>query len=251
MIIPQRGSNAFKLLYTGNNGEEIGLDEVQLLDDYPQTRIRDLSALLNDSNLFIRYQAILILTAWGLEVGIDNAENMIVAGVADDLNLSPNRINGKDNRFDDLAEAIHLYVLSGGSGVRACKAFCALLKSYPIYYFESKFKRALLKHATPEMIGEIKDSILKCLKAGKFYQASQLLPILAKLDSVACWDIFPEIAALPMQIPDPAANIAEALRYISTQDSDKLLTQYLTHKGAGVALAAQESIDFKKKQSIK
>jgi len=251
MLIPQRDSKTFQVLYTGNDGEEIGLDEVQLLDDPSSERIHELEALLNDPNLYIRYQAILILTAWGFESGIHGAEIMISQGCVDGLNLSPHRITGKDNRFDDLAEAIHLYVLSGGSHNRALNAFKSLLGIYSQHFFESKFKRALLKHADVEISVYLAVAIKNCLQSCKFYQGSQLLPVLAKLEPHNFWAVLPEFRVISGQIPVPAANIAEALRFISTEESSKLLIQYLSHDGVGVALEAQESIDFMRRQAEK
>ncbi len=245
MLIPQRGSKTFDVLYSGDDGEEIGLDEVQLLDDPSSERIDELENLLVDESAFIRFQATLVLTAWGHEGGMRSAEHMIAQGGADGDNLSPNRLNGQDNRFDDLAEAIHLYILAGGDQGRALDAFQALLKIYPAVFFESKFKRALLKHATVDMRVPVTQAILQCLEAGKAYQASQLLPVYAKLDPKRCWSMLLRFTALPKQTPDPAVNVAEALRYIPGVESTQMLTAYLSHDGPGVASQAQESLSFK------
>ncbi len=245
MVIPQRGSKTFDVLYSGDDGEEIGLDEVQLLDDPSSERIDELEKLLIDESAFIRFQATLVLTAWGHDGGMRSAEKMIAERGADGENLSPNRLNGQDNRFDDLAEAIHLYLLSGGDQQRAFDAFKALLNMYADAFFESKLKRALLKHANADLLAAVKEAILQCLEVGKTYQASQLLPVVAKLEPKRCWSLLLRFTALPTQTPDPAVNVAEALRYIPGVESDQMLTAYLSHDGAGVASQAQESLSFK------
>ncbi len=237
--------NVFKLLYGGYAGDILPLDEVQLLDDPPAARVAALGELLGHPDGFVRYQATLILTAWGVECGMQHAEQLIRSPHQDAGNFAADRLTGADRRYDLLAEAIHLYLLSGGSQTRAAAAFNALLALYPHHYFQSQLKRALLHHATRDMADRIAESMQACLAAGKTYQGSQLLPVLAKLAPQRCWKMLSLFAALPGDIPDPATNVAEALRYIPSPESDAMLAQYLLHDGGGVAAEARASLAFR------
>lgn len=62
-------TEAYQLLYCDDDGDVIGLDEVQLLDPIPADRVPKLRTLLEDSDFFTVYQALKVLVAWQDEAG--------------------------------------------------------------------------------------------------------------------------------------------------------------------------------------
>ena len=241
-----QNSQAFALLYKDNDGVVVGLDEVQLLDFVDDKRIVATEELLHGSDEFVRFQAMLVLAAWGKLSGMQAIEDFCKSPPK--INLSPNRINGEDNCFDDVAEAIYLFVGSGGGKEQARQVLEKILDLYPEYYFESKLKHALLNCSQLVSEHQVKNAILRSRERGKIYQASQLLPVYAKINPADCWKLLLEFSTLPALVPDPAANVAEALRYFSGAEANKMLEAYLHHRGPGVAYAAKESIAFASRQ---
>jgi len=243
MQIPESGSRAYQLLYCDDEGEEVGLDDIFLLDPISADRLAATQSLLSDENPLIRFQAALILTAWGNDAGLDALETMIRQGGRDGFNLSLDRLTGEDNRFDDMANPIHYYAFfSDGDKSRTLHALGELLRIYPDHSFKSGLKYVLPFYTEPEISGKVREAIVQCQHSGRTYQASQLLPVLAKMDPEACWQLLPLFTQQPPQVPDPAANIAEALAHIHTPESDAMLNRYLTSTSPGVADAARQSI---------
>ena len=239
------GSKIFNLLYADEHGEEVGLSEVQMLEPIPEDRLRDTEALLRHDDLFVCFQAALVLTAWGKDSGLGAIETFIRQEGRDGQNLSPHRIHGQDNRFDDMADAIRVYVMSEGDRPHAVEALRGLLKLYPRHFFESSLKWTLKGFTADNLGGDIRHAIEECRANGRPYQASQLLPVLAKADPEACWQLLPLFANEPAQVPDPAVNVAEALAYLDKPESIEMLKRYLTSTSPGVAETARESLDMK------
>lgn len=237
-------SEVYRVLYTDEVGDDVGLDEVQLLDPPLEERVPTLSKMLNSTDQYLSYQAVLVLVAWGKDVGLEKLEEIVDKEEINTSGFSPNRITDEDNVYDELSYAVHLYGLSGGNRSNMLKLFTKLLAIYPKYFFESKLKHSLLRNEFAELIPSIEDAISKTLASGKHYQASQLLPALTKLDPEKGWQAMQKFINLPESVPDPAANIAEALKYLSPHKAESLLQQYVSSESPGVAEEARKSLDY-------
>lgn len=144
------------MLYEDESGDLIGLNEVQLLDPIPTERIFALQDLINDEDLFLAYQANLILTAWGSVLGLRKIEDFIDNRIDEKLEFAPNRIYGYDNVYDKLAEAVGLFVLSSNVFVdERERIFKKLLKLYGEMSFENKLKYALLKSSFTDLLPDV------------------------------------------------------------------------------------------------
>ena len=247
IAVPQQaviepGSQAYRLLYCDPTGEVIGLDEVQLWEPIPLERIAPLRELLQHNDPFVRYQAMLVLVAWADEQGLRQLERFINAGLPADANLAPDNISSEDNAFDQLAEAVKLAVSNGLDQQTAAGLYRKLLRHYGQQKFKSDLKYALLRHATPDLLDAIETALEDARRQGRIYQASQLLPVIAKLDPARGWRFVQTFLQAPRQVPDPANNVAEALGYIDSPAATTLLRGYLNHADGAVRGEAQRAL---------
>lgn len=243
MIAPN--SEEYRLLYTDDFGDDVGLDEVQLLDPPPVERIPALVKMMGSPNTFLSYQALLVLTAWGEDSALSKLEEFIDQNKISSFEFAPNRLTGEDNLYDELSYAIHLYGLSGGDPNNALKLFKKLLAIYPKYFFESKLKHALLKSNFKELAPLIEKAFKETLANGRKYQASQLLPVLAKFSSESGLEIIKSFDLSSEDIPDPLVNVAEALRYcLATEEANRLLQKLKNSRNPNVSREANISYEY-------
>lgn len=230
------------LLYEDEEGEVIGLDEVQLLDPAPLERIPFLLRLMSSDDIYLIFQSAIILAAWGNEQGLAKVEELIDIQVHKIYEISPHRIENYDNVYDDLAYAVHLYGLTGKDFFAQQRIFKKLLNIYGYCHFQSLLKLSLLKSECPEIIQDVQAAIERSLKNGYEYLASQLLPVLAKWQPEIAWLYVEKFMSFPKQTPDPIANVAEALKYIHTNESLTILKQLRKHDDYAVSEEATKSL---------
>ena len=218
-----------RLLYEDEEGRVIGLDEVQLLDPVPPERISPVRALLGSADLYLTYQAALVLTAWGDPIGLSKVEEFVDTCVDQAMEFAPHRIYDYDNVYDELAEAVYLFGLSSvDHRDDRVRVFRKLLALYGPCFFESKLKRALLRLDFSELAPDVRGALERALGLGRVYLASQLLPPLARWEGEAARPLLERIlsAARDPRRPDPLSNVAEALGYLPGPDSRRRLEQY-------------------------
>jgi hypothetical protein len=231
------------LLYDDEAGDAVGIDDVQLLDPIPSERIPRLRLLLQHDDLFVVYQATLVLTAWGDGVGLDKLEELVDQRVHRLMEFSPHRIYGYDNVYDVLAEAVSRFRLNSNERVtQRQRVLEKLLDLYGPCDFESKLKYALLDSDFSALAGPIDAAITRALAHGKGYLASQLLPPLARFAPARAMARLPEFAKLTSLDPNPELNIAEALRYVPSDVSRPQLERLQQHPNKLVASEAMKSL---------
>lgn len=215
------GPDARRLLYEDNDGTVIGLDEVQLLDPVPEDRIPAVRTLLASPDPRVVFEAAIVLAAWGDDAGIKRVEEMIDRRIDLDVTLSPHRIHGYDNVYDEIAQAVRAYGLSGGDASVRERLYRKLLYLYGPLRFESRLKGALLREEGLKdgLYSEVIAAIERALALGEPYLASQLLPVAAKWAPSEAPRLIALFSACPAQTPDPAANVAEALEYAGSETS--------------------------------
>lgn len=218
-------SNEIKhLLYEDESGELIGLDEVQLLEPIPSSRIPALQQLLNGEDLYLAYQATLILTAWGYEIGLQKTEEFIDERIDKIIEIAPHRIYGYDNVYDELAEAVGLFALSSNQLESERKIiFKKLLSLYGEMSFESDLKRQLLKSNFTELSPEVEQAVERAYNLGKFYLSSNLLHILGKWNSPEFYKWMKVFAKIEDQTPNPKFNVVESLEYLPMSDRSEIM----------------------------
>ncbi|PJJ61099.1 hypothetical protein [Hymenobacter chitinivorans] len=174
--------HVFQALYTDEAGEVIGLDEVQLLDPVPAERIPALTALLASEDVYLAYQCGLVLAAWGVEAGVKYLGQLVDTRIDKLVELEPHRLWGEDNVYDVIAEALGIAVLSDYDPGEILLLLGRILELYGECYFESKLKATLLRSEVSALLPAIKKALQLALEHNRYYQASQLLPVLAKYD---------------------------------------------------------------------
>jgi hypothetical protein len=173
----------YNALYKNETGEVIGLDEVQLLDPIPVERIPKLIACLGDADLYLAYQCGLVLAAWGVREGVLYLQRLVATRVDKTADFEPHRLWGQDNVYDMIAEALGIAILSGYAKRELVELIKSILKLYGECYFERRLKQVLLDLEEPELLPLIKQAMSLALDHKRYYQASQLLPVLGRYDS--------------------------------------------------------------------
>jgi hypothetical protein len=233
----------FQLLYQDNDGEIVGIDEIQLLDPTPRERIPALRKLLNSDDLFTVYQAARILAAWGDDVGLAKIEELVDRQIHHEEEFAPHRIYGYDNVYDELAEAVQFYGSDGSDRAAQVRILRKILKLYGPNVFESSLKSALIGRDFPELAPDIQEALDRALAHGRIYLASQLLPPLAKYRPQIAWSYRSQFLRSPDdEVPHPACNVAEALQFIATPEARALLEKLRHHPGHAVPEVAEESL---------
>lgn len=173
----------YNALYTDETGEVVGLDEVQLLEPIPRERISTLVYLLTGDDLYLAYQCGLVLAAWGIEQGVHYLQHLVTIRIDKLANFEPHRIWGQDNVYDVIARAFSVTIrFTDYNREEIIAVLLDILNLYGDCFFESKLKYALIDSSVPELLPAIKQAMQLALQHERYYQASQLLPVLAKYD---------------------------------------------------------------------
>lgn len=199
----------YQALYTNEEGQLIGLDEVQLLDPVPTGRIPALLPLLTTDDPYLAYQAGLVLAAWGVEAGVAYLRHLVDIRIDQTTELAPSRLTGEDNVYDVIGEALGLAVLSGYDEHAITTGLASVLGLYGECFFEGKLKNILLQLDLPNVLPAVKQAVQLALEHGRYYQASQLLPVLAKYDRPYALSQTALFEGLTAQDPRIAYNLAE------------------------------------------
>jgi len=216
-----------RLLYEDAEGDVVGLDEVQLLDPVPTERIPATRALLRRDDLSLAYQAALVLTAWGDPEGLARVEEFVDTRIDLKTNLAPHRIWGYDNVYDVPAQAVGLYALSSDAQAEDRRRILRkILGLYGVCFFESGLKAVLLRgDIAADLLPDVRAALERAMAYDRAYQASRLLPILARWEGEAARPLVARLAALPPATPDPQANVAEALGHLPGPESPLALAR--------------------------
>lgn len=173
----------YNALYTDETGEVVGLDEVQFLDPIPRERIPKLVNLLTSEDLYLAYQCGLVLAAWGVEQGVRYLQHLVTIRIDKLAEFEPHRLWGQDNVYDVIARAFSMALqYTDYNKEELIAALSEILNLYGECYFESRLKYALIDNDVPELFLRIKQAMQLALDHERYYQASQLLPVLAKYD---------------------------------------------------------------------
>ncbi len=145
-----------------------------------------------------------------------------------------------------MAGAIDLFGLSStehrSDRVRILRKILAL---YEPCFFESKLKDALLDSDFSELVPDIHAALERALKLNRVYLASQLLPPLARSEGEAVRPLLERFSLPPSgreQSPDPRTNVAEALGYLPSLQSQQQLAVMVQSPEPVIAEEAQAAL---------
>lgn len=167
------------LYYYNEEGYEgYDLSEVQLLEQKSADRVEGLKGLLHSHDRYIAYQAMLILVSWNLPEGFEFLNRFMAERWEDKGDFEPHRIYGEDNVYDVVANALHIAILNGKNKQDLYPYIKWFLSVYGEHFFESNLKEFLLKTDCRPLFGEIEQAMKSALQNKRYYQASQLFPVL-------------------------------------------------------------------------
>ncbi len=177
-------SQIHELLYhyneEGNEGYD--LNEVQLLGAIDINRVAKLALLLHHDDPYIAYQAMLILLAWGIPEGFKQLDKFISEKWVEKEIFEPHRIYKEDNVYDVITNALSIATLNGKSEQELHVYITHFLKIYGNHFFESNLKDFLLTKNCRPLLKEIEQAIEMAIDHKRYYQASQLFPVIVHYD---------------------------------------------------------------------
>lgn len=200
----------YNLLYSDENGQITTLDEVLLLDEFSQERVNSLIDLLNNADIYIAYQAMLILISWGVEDGLNKVNEFIDNKCDTLIEFEPHRIWGEDNVYDVISDALYISMMNGQSRNAILPILKKILSMYGDHFFESRLKTVLMKINSIELLQDIKNAIQSALENERYYQASQLLPVVTKLDKIYAEELLIHFESLAKNNNRILLNIKES-----------------------------------------
>lgn len=197
----------------GNEGYD--LNEVQLLGKIDLDRVEKLKLLLYNDDQYIAYQAMLILLAWAIPEGFKQLDRFISEKWNEKESFEPHRLHNEDNVYDVITNALYISTLNGKTEQELYRYIEYFLKTYGDHFFESNLKDFLLKKNCRPLLKEIEEASQRALRNKRYYQASQLFPVLVYYDQDTFnkyRDIFSHLISEDNRI---AYNIEEAEKSIS------------------------------------
>lgn len=167
------------LYYYSEDGEDgYDLTEVQLIGKTDENRVEKLKYLLQHKNPYISYQAMLVLLAWAIPEGFQQLDRFISEKWDEKHSFEPHRIYNEDNVYDVIVDALYISTFNGKEEQELYPYVKHFLNIYGDRFFESCLKDFLLKKDCEPLLKEIEEAIKSALKNEKYYQASQLFPVI-------------------------------------------------------------------------
>lgn len=168
--------------YNEEGNEGYDLNEVQLLEKIDPDRVEQLKLLLHNDNQYIAYQAMLILLAWAIPEGFEQLDRFISEKWDEKESFEPHRLHNEDNVYDVITNALYIATLNGKTEQELYPYITYFLNIYGDKFFESNLKDFLLKKNCRPLLKEIEQAIQAALENKRYYQASQLFPVIVHYD---------------------------------------------------------------------
>ncbi|MDN3692367.1 hypothetical protein QWZ06_08860 [Chryseobacterium tructae] len=199
------------LYYYHEEGEEgYDLHEVQLLEKIDIDRVEKLKQLLHHEDQYIAYQAMLIVLAWAIPEGFELLDRFITEKWAEKENFEPHRLYHEDNVYDVITHALSISTFNGKNEHELYPYIKHFLDLYGKKFFESNLKDFLLKKNCKPLVKEIEMGMQNALEHTRYYQASQLFPVLVHYDKQIFSKYIDTFNSLINQDQRIAYNIEEA-----------------------------------------
>ncbi|MGG7468849.1 hypothetical protein [Chryseobacterium arthrosphaerae] len=168
--------------YNEEGNEGYDLSEVQLLENIDPDRVEKLKLLLHNDDLYIAYQGMLILLAWAIPEGFKQLDQFIAEKWDEKENFEPHRLHNEDNVYDVITNALYIATFNGKTEQELYPYIKHFLNIYGDKFFESNLKDFLLKKNCRPLLKEIEQAIQDALENKRYYQASQLFPVIVHYD---------------------------------------------------------------------
>ncbi|WBX98248.1 hypothetical protein [Chryseobacterium gambrini] len=168
--------------YNEEGYEGYDLSEVQLLRNKDVDRIEKLKSLLDNDDQYIAYQAMLILLAWAIPEGFQQLDRFISEKRDEKESFESHRIHSEDNVYDVITDALYISTMNGKTEEELYPYIKHFLSIYGNKFFESNLKDFLLNKNCRPLLKEIEQATQDALQNKRYYQASQLFPVLVNYD---------------------------------------------------------------------
>ncbi|MGG7437214.1 hypothetical protein [Chryseobacterium arthrosphaerae] len=168
--------------YNEEGNEGYDLSEVQLLENIDPDRVEKLKLLLHNDDPYIAYQAMLILLAWAIPEGFKQLDQFIAEKWDEKENFEPHRLHNEDNVYDVITNALYIATFNGKTEQELYPYIKHFLNIYGDKFFESNLKDFLLKKNCRPLLKETEQAIQAALENKRYYQASQLFPVIVHYD---------------------------------------------------------------------
>lgn len=199
------------LYYYSEDGEEgYDLTEVQLIGKTDENRVEKLKLLLHHKNAYISYQAMLVLVAWAIPEGFVQLDSFISEKWDEKHSFEPHRIYNEDNVYDVIVDALYISTFNGKKEQELYPYVKHFLSVYGDRFFESCLKDFLLKKNCKPLLKEIEEAMKSALRNKKYYQASQLFPVIVHYDKHRFDEYFEVFSSLLKDDKRIEYNIEEA-----------------------------------------
>lgn len=199
------------LYYYSEEGQEgYDLSEVQLLRKIESGRVEKLKRLLHNEDRYIAYQAMLILLAWSIPEGFELLDRFIAEKWDEKENFEPHRLYSEDRVYDVITDALYIATFNGTGEQELYPYIRQILNLYGERFFESDLKNFLLKKDCSPLLKEIEQAMQSALNNQRYYQASQLFPVLVHYHKNALGKYLDTFKALIGQDNRIVCNIEEA-----------------------------------------
>lgn len=199
------------LYYYSENGEEgYDLTEVQLIGKTDENRVEKLKLLLHHKNAYISYQAMLVLLAWAIPEGFVQLDRFISEKWDEKHSFEPHRMYNEDNVYDVIVDALYISTFNGKEEQELYPYVKHFLSIYGNRFFESCLKDFLLKKDCKPLLKEIAEAMKSALENKKYYQASQLFPVIVHYDKHRFEEYFEVFSSLLKDDERIGYNIEEA-----------------------------------------
>lgn len=186
------------LLYESEDGEVIGLDEVQLLEPIKE-RVPLLAGLMKGSDFYVAYQAALILAAWGHRDGLEHLRQHVLLSKPEEAPLDPDRLASTDDAPDMVAEAAHLYGQETGDLDVRDDIFRECLASYHLNNHKGRLQSCLRRDRPHKIRDDIRAAYERCRTSDQVPKAIQLLPAMLGVDEPSILERIKECRQALMQ----------------------------------------------------
>ncbi|SFN03298.1 hypothetical protein SAMN05421594_0507 [Chryseobacterium oleae] len=168
--------------YNEEGNEGYDLNEVQLLEKKDFDRVEQLKRLLHHQDRYVAYQAMLILLAWGIPEGFELLDRFTAEKWDEKESFEPHRLHNQDNVYDIITNALYISTFNGKSEQELYPYIKQFLQLYGDRFFESHLKDFLLNKNCRPLVQEVEEAMQKALEGKRYYQASQLFPVLVYYD---------------------------------------------------------------------
>jgi hypothetical protein len=205
-------------LYTDEDGNEVDVLDLRMMEPI-YDRIQKLKILLHNNNTSQRLDSAVLLTAWGIEEGVDYLENFLDRDAIEKEGKYLCRNNKDDCTYDVIGESLVTFTTNNP---RESKRVIVPLEKTLSFFGKRSFDNGIssfLIHADISvcLVDNFEKNINSCIEINKICEASEFLVLYAKWGGEKVVNHAIEYARKIIMFPNSSSskvNVARALLYL-------------------------------------